>query len=1352
MDESAIVIKLVKRKVGGLGFLVKERASKPCVEISDIVKGSAAEGVSNLQPGDIILEVNGKSIEESHFKDAVDVLSGVETGSSVSLKIKPSVRSNGSAKTSSKNIKENVTQPINGNVEEPSENANKPKNEEARENGTTETVNGQSDPEVNDNMNGVASGILRCPFSQFSEHAKSPKYVKLKNWVTGQQYTDTLHQKSKTRMHCTAARCEGSLMRPYGGENPSPRPYGIPRPKEEVREHAVDFLEQYYTSMKMNNSPAHEKRLAEVLKDIEATGSYDLTEKELMFGARMAWRNASRCIGRIQWNRLHLFDARDVFTARGMYEAIIRHIKYGTNKGNIRSTITVFPHRREPHKDFRVWNTQLIQYAGYKQPDGSVIGDPAGLELTEICVALGWKPKGGRFDVLPLVLQAGGERPEYFEIPEDLILEVKLKHPKYDWFEELGLRWYALPAVSCLCLDVGGIEFPGCPFNGWYMVTEIGARDLGDPCRYNMLEPVAKKLGLDTKSNASLWKDISCVEINVAVLYSFQEAGVTITDHHTASETFMKHFENETKLRGGCPGDWVWVVPPLSGSVSPVFHQEMLNYMLKPSYEYQDDPWKHYKITTAESNSDRKKLSFKEVAKAVKFSANLMGKAMAKRTKAIILYATETGKSESYARMLADLFLHAFDPKVMRMDEYPHPEMENEQLILIVTSTFGNGDPPENGESFARYLYELRHPSSQGASTRKIQAVSNLLMQKEKERGLCIKDDEQPLASLRYAVFGLGSRAYPNFCAFARSLDKIIQELGAEQIHKCGEGDELAGQEESFKTWAKQVFKAACDTFCVGEMVNVAEADESLNTLSSGWSPGKYRFTSVKEELQDVCKSIASVNNKPIVGAKVKSVKKLQSADSSRSTILLKLDTSPAAEFHYNPGDHLSVFPCNRRELVQSLIDRLCEAPDPDQPIKLEVCQETSGPFGKTKKWTPVDRLPTPTTVREAFSRFIDIAGTPTPQILKSLASLATNPKDREALETLGKGDNHYDDWKYEKQSNIVEVLEEFPSVNVEAEMLLTQLPLLQPRFYSISSSQDFSPNEVHLTVAVVQYNKREGKGPVHYGVCSTWFNGLKPGDIVPCFVRKAHSFHLPDDGSLPIIMVGPGTGIAPFRSFWQQRQYDIVKKPSPVPKPRDAAPVTTNGDSASLSSAVKEGSGWGDMVLYFGCRCSTLDDIYQEETKTAHQDGALAAVRTALSREPGHVKKLLEEYAAMTQQEAQEFIDNLKSSGRYHEDIFGVTLRTREVTNRVRTAARKAWVYVATAKKIKKSSVAGLLGGINQDTNDSPRRGSPKYPLDRSTTLTVHMRSDEEVIEEEQKENLAKEAKIKRFPSLQES
>ena len=94
-------------------------------------------------------------------------------------------------------------------------------------------------------------------------------------------------------------------------------------------------------------------------------------------------------------------------------------------------------------------------------------------------------------------------------------------------------------------------------------------------------------MGLDTRSNTTLWKDAALIEINIAVLDSYQKAGVTMVDHHTASETFMKHIENERKLRGGCPTDWVWVVPPMSSSLTGVFHQEMLYYELKPSYEYQ---------------------------------------------------------------------------------------------------------------------------------------------------------------------------------------------------------------------------------------------------------------------------------------------------------------------------------------------------------------------------------------------------------------------------------------------------------------------------------------------------------------------------------------------------------------------------------------------------------------------------------------------------------------------------------------------------------------------------------------------------------------------------------------------
>ena len=205
------------------------------------------------------------------------------------------------------------------------------------------------------------------------------------------------------------------------------------------------------------------------------------------------------------------------------------------------------------------------------------------------------------------------------------------KKNRYKWFEELDLQWYALPAVSSMKFDVGGIEFPACPFSGWYMDTEIAVRDLCDTHRYNILPEIAKYMSLDINSNASLWKDRAVIEVNTAVLFSFQKANVTIVDHHTAAESFMKHLENENQLRGGCPADWVWIVPPVSGSLTPVFHQEMLNYELKPAYKYQEPAWKthiwrngyhdgHNSIT-----STPRKLRFKEIAKAVKFTSNLFG-------------------------------------------------------------------------------------------------------------------------------------------------------------------------------------------------------------------------------------------------------------------------------------------------------------------------------------------------------------------------------------------------------------------------------------------------------------------------------------------------------------------------------------------------------------------------------------------------------------------------------------------------------------------------------------------------------------------------------------------------------
>ncbi|XP_052832864.1 nitric oxide synthase, brain [Octopus bimaculoides] len=345
-----------------------------------------------------------------------------------------------------------------------------------------------------------------------------------------------------------------------------------------------------------------------------------------------------------------------------------------------------------------------------------------------------------------------------------------------------------------------------------------------------------------------------------------QSHHVTISDHHTAAESFMKHFENEQRLRNGCPADWVWIVPPMSGSVTPVYHQEMLNYVLKPSYDYMVEPWKTHvwkkdrEKCKQQGERPKRKFGFRDIARAVKFSAKLMGKALARRVKCTIMYGTETGKSERFAKTLCEIFKHAFDAKMMCMEDYDITDLEHEALVLMVTSTFGNGDPPENGWSFANALYEMK--SQMAASEPKCQTTSYIRMSVSSETDITNKEEisdaqtlsmeSGKLSNVRYSVFGLGSRAYPNFCAFGHYLNKVFSDLGAERVSPMIEGDELSAQEESFKEWANAVFKAACDTFCLQDDVNIQEATGALHGSDQSWSLGKYRLQEGAKDL-DLC-------------------------------------------------------------------------------------------------------------------------------------------------------------------------------------------------------------------------------------------------------------------------------------------------------------------------------------------------------------------------------------------------------------------------------------------------------------------------------------------------------------------
>jgi nitric-oxide synthase len=133
-------------------------------------------------------------------------------------------------------------------------------------------------------------------------------------------------------------------------------------------------------------------------------------------------------------------------------------------------------------------------------------------------------------------------------------------------------------------MRIGGIDYSAAPFNGWYMGTEIGARNLADTDRYDLLPYIGKRMGLDTSSERTLWRDRALVELNRAVLHSFEQAGVTITDHHTESERFLTHLAREEAAGRSCPADWSWIVPPMSGSLTPVFHRYYDTDELVPNF------------------------------------------------------------------------------------------------------------------------------------------------------------------------------------------------------------------------------------------------------------------------------------------------------------------------------------------------------------------------------------------------------------------------------------------------------------------------------------------------------------------------------------------------------------------------------------------------------------------------------------------------------------------------------------------------------------------------------------------------------------------------------------------------
>ncbi len=349
--------------------------------------------------------------------------------------------------------------------------------------------------------------------------------------------------------------------------------------KRQLLDKALKFLGEIYSEP---TSPHYNpyilsRRINECIDLIERIGTYRHTLIEMQYGAQLAWKNSARCIGRNYWRQLDAFDYRHLESEEEIFIAIRNHLNHATNSGKLRSSVTFFaPSDELGNWQFRIWNEQIIRYAGYRGKNDHILGDSKNVIFTEAAIQLGWKPPTEKtaFDILPIIIQKKGQFPKLFELNKQEVLEVNLEHPEFTWFKDLNLKWHAVPMLSCLGIEIGGINYTAAPFNGWYLGTEIGARNLSDKDRYNLLPIIAEKMGLNQKYESTLWRDKALVELNIAVLYSFEKAGVRIVDHHTASNNFVHYEEKEKELGHKVTGEWSWLVPPLSGSVCPIFHRD----------------------------------------------------------------------------------------------------------------------------------------------------------------------------------------------------------------------------------------------------------------------------------------------------------------------------------------------------------------------------------------------------------------------------------------------------------------------------------------------------------------------------------------------------------------------------------------------------------------------------------------------------------------------------------------------------------------------------------------------------------------------------------------------------------
>jgi NADPH-ferrihemoprotein reductase len=451
---------------------------------------------------------------------------------------------------------------------------------------------------------------------------------------------------------------------------------------------------------------------------------------------------------------------------------------------------------------------------------------------------------------------------------------------------------------------------------------------------------------------------------------------------------------------------------------------------------------------------------------------------------------------------------------------------------------------------------------------------------------------------LNYAVFGLGNKTYEHFNAMGKYVDKRLEELGANRIYDLGLGDDDGNIEEDFMLWREGFWPTVAENKgwkLVEEKEGIRAFNLTIHDVES-FQPTQY-FKGEPARLQSFVKQKPPFDAKNPYLAPVKVHRELHSSLSDRSCMHIEFNLE-GSRLRYDAGDHLAVFPTNDSKLVER-IGELLDV-DLDQLVTLTNTDEDA------KKKHP---FPCPCTYRTALTHYLDINNPPRTNVLRELSIHASDADDAQRLKQMGSGADKegYNSWVVENARNIVAILEDMPSCKPPVDLLCELLPRLQARYYSISSSPKAYPTSV--TITAIWTTGKTKTGRTFNGVATTFLKDKMPvtetvddeevtvHPTVPIFVRKS-AFRLPYRHQTPVIMVGPGTGLAPFMGFIQER--DRAR--------RDGKPI-------------------GETILYFGCRNRAVDFLYEKELLEYEANGTLAKLYLAFSRDSGekvYVQNLL--------------------------------------------------------------------------------------------------------------------------------